>query len=72
MGNTKRKTYARVVWTAQDIIDAACNHGIGMDDTTAEEWLMANERHIQDRLIALGWDVIDSLLDCTLHESAKE
>jgi len=27
-----------------------------------EEWLQDNDEHISDRLIELGWEVIDTLL----------
>ena len=51
-------TYAETKWCAEDI------------QTLRPEWtleechtfLQQNERHIRDRLVELGWEVIDCLL----------
>lgn len=52
------KTYAKVEWTAEDI------KTLREDWTTeqAEEFLQNNQRRIQDRLVELGWEVIETLL----------
>jgi hypothetical protein len=52
------KTYAKVEWTAEDI------KTLREDWTTeqAEEFLQNNQRRIQDRLVELGWDVIETLI----------
>lgn len=52
------KTYAKVEWTAEDI------QTLREDWTTeqAEEFLQNNQKYIQDRLVELGWEVIESLL----------
>lgn len=52
------KTFAKVEWTADDI------KTLREDWTTeqAEEFLQNNQRRIQDRLVELGWEVIETLL----------
>lgn len=51
--------YATVSWTAEDI------QTLRPDWTPdqCEEWLESNQRYIQDRLVELGWEVIETLLD---------
>lgn len=53
------KTFANVAWTPEDI------------ETLREDWtldeceafLSRNEKHIRDRLIELGWNVIETLIE---------
>lgn len=56
MSGTKK--LATVTWTAEDV------QSLRPDWTTdkCEEFLEDNERRIQDRLIELGWEVIETLL----------
>ena len=51
--------YAKVVWRAEDVQALKKNWSL----PRCEEWLEDNERHIADRLIELGWDVMDTLLN---------
>ena len=57
MGEDKK--YADVVWTVEDI--AALKPE--WTEARAEEFLANNENRIRDRLIELGWDVIQDLID---------
>ena len=50
--------YAEVVWTTEDVLTLRPD----MTIEEAEEWLQINEKHLRDRLIELGWDVMESLL----------
>lgn len=50
--------YAKVVWTADDILTLKPD----WTDEQAEEWLECNQKYIRDRLVELGWEVIESLL----------
>lgn len=50
--------FAVVAWTANDVKTLRPRWSI----KRCEEWLGQNERRIRDRLIELGWDVIDTLL----------
>lgn len=50
--------FAQVVWTAEDIQTLRPD----WDLEKCADWLQRNERHIQDRLVELGWEVIESLL----------
>jgi hypothetical protein len=50
--------YAKVVWRAEDVQALKKDWSL----PRCEEWLEDNERHISDRLIELGWDVMDTLL----------
>lgn len=52
------KSYAKTSWTAGDIQSLRPN----MNQTEAEEFLKSNENHLRDRLVELGWEVIESLL----------
>ena len=50
--------YAKVVWRAEDV--KSINGAWSLE--RCEEWLQDNDRHISDRLIELGWEVMDTLL----------
>jgi len=54
--------YAETRWTVQDILGAAERAEIDMTPEQAREWLQRNAHVIQDRLVEVGWDVIDTLL----------
>lgn len=53
-----KETYAEVAWTVEDIQTLRPE----MTDEQAAEWLQSNQKYIRDRLVELGWDVIESLL----------
>ena len=53
-----KDTYAKVEWTAEDVLTIRPD----MTEEQAEEFLQSNEKHLRDRLIELGWDVMESLL----------
>ena len=57
------KTYAEVGWTPEDIVSAANDQGRHMTRKEAYKWLIENPNYIRDRLVELGCEVIDSLLD---------
>jgi hypothetical protein len=50
--------YAKVVWRAEDVQALKKDWSL----PRCEEWLEDNERHISDRLIELGWEVLDVLV----------
>jgi hypothetical protein len=50
--------YAKVVWRAEDVQALKKDWSL----PRCEEWLQNNDRHISDRLIELGWEVMDTLL----------
>lgn len=52
------KTYAKVEWTAEDVRTLRPD----MTMEQAEEFLQSNGKYIQDRLVELGWEVIETLL----------
>lgn len=52
------KKYAKVEWTPEDVITIRPDMSI----EEAEEFLQSNERHLRDRLVELGWEVMESLL----------
>jgi hypothetical protein len=41
------KQFAKVGWTREQ----------------AHQWLVCNDRHLQDRMIESGWEIIKSLLE---------
>lgn len=55
--------YARVVWTVEDAKQVAQECGYCLTDEQAEEFLSINERRLQDRLVELGYEVLQSLFD---------
>ena len=58
MSNLYGEEYAKVVWRAEDV--KSINGAWSLEK--CEEWLQDNERHISDRLIELGWEVMGTLL----------
>jgi hypothetical protein len=52
------KQFALVVWNAADL------HVFRPDWTVSQcnEWFEQNQKHIQDRLVEVGWSVIEDLL----------
>lgn len=52
------KFYAVVRWTPSDVQSLRP----GMTNDEAAEWLADNERYVRDRLIEIGWDVLETLL----------
>lgn len=55
--------YARIVWTVEDAKQVAQECGYCLTDEQAEEFLATNERRLQDRLVELGYEVLQSLFD---------
>lgn len=52
------KKFAKVEWTAEDVQTLRED----MSTEEAESFLQNNQKHIQDRLVELGWEVIETLL----------
>jgi hypothetical protein len=50
--------YASVGWSAEDVKTLAA----GLTDEQAIEWLENNQNHIIDRLVELGWGVLETFL----------
>lgn len=59
MGKQLKERYAKVVWSPEDI--QSINPDMTYDE--AEEWLQNNAKHIQSRLIELGHQVIEDLMN---------
>lgn len=64
MANLKNENYAVVTWQAHDIKEIKPHWTLEQ----CEEWLIDNESRIEDRLIELGCEVLDSFL-CMEPES---
>lgn len=58
MKSNQFESMAAVTWHAEDVQTLKPNLSL----EKCNEWLEDNERHISDRLIELGWEVIDALL----------
>ena len=55
--------YAMARWHADDIKQhAKMRFDLDITDEQAEEWLSMHESNIADRMVEMGWDVIDSLM----------
>ena len=55
----KNTQYAKVAWTAIDVKTLRPKWGL----KKCEEWLEDNARHMQDRTIEHGWEVMEILLN---------
>jgi hypothetical protein len=53
-----QKYHACTRWSAHDVKALRPEWSV----EKCEEWLAENERHIQDRLVELGWEIIGNLL----------
>lgn len=58
MKSNQFESLAKVTWHAEDVQTLKPNWSL----EKCNEWLEDNERHISDRLIELGWEVMDALL----------
>ena len=58
MKSNQFESMAAVTWHAEDVQTLKPDWSL----EKCNEWLEDNERHISDRLIELGWEVIDALL----------
>ena len=54
----KYESLAAVTWHAEDVKTLRPNWSLDK----CNEWLEDNERYMSDRLIELGWEVMDALL----------
>lgn len=54
----RKEQYAKVVWTVDDVLTLQPD----WTEEQAEEWLDENSKYIQERLIELGWEVMESLM----------
>lgn len=59
----KINKYGKVVWTAEDVQTLRPDLTI----VEAENFLGRNEKHIRDRLIETGWDVLETLIQMDGH-----
>jgi len=58
MKSNQFESLAAVTWHAEDVQTLKPSWSL----EKCNEWLEDNERHMQDRLIELGWEVMDALL----------
>jgi hypothetical protein len=52
------KQFATISWTAGDVQSLRGD----LTDEQAEAFLSRNEKHLRDRLIEIGWEVMEHLL----------
>lgn len=55
-----KKKYAELYWSLEDVQDLAPS----LSDEAAAEWLSNNQNRLRDRLCELGWEVMQTLLEC--------
>ena len=53
-----KNTYGGVVWAAEYVKTLRPRWSL----KRCEDFLVANDRHIQDRICELGWEVLEALL----------
>ena len=58
MGKDKEGYYAHVRWHPGDVLTLKPD----WTEEQAEEWLSENEKYFRDRLVELGWQVMEDLL----------
>jgi len=51
-------TYAEVAWTAEDVRTLAPQ----LSEQEAEDFLVANGKHIAEAVVSAGWTAIETLL----------
>lgn len=56
--DSDERYYADLRWSAEDVQTLRPDWSL----ERCENWLIANEKYIRDRLCELGWDVIETLL----------
>lgn len=54
-----KQTYATVTWAPEDVQTLKPDWTLEQ----CEEWLEMNQKYVRDRLVELGWEVIETLLD---------
>ena len=54
--------FADVKWTIEDVLSLAEELGYKVNEQQAWRWISRNEKHIRDRLIELGWGVMETLM----------
>ena len=62
------RQYAKMSWNAADVQTLMP----GWDFKQCEDWLWKNEKYVRDRLIELGWDVLEALLPSKGKSNAEE
>jgi hypothetical protein len=56
--HARAQTFASVGWTVGDVQTLAGD----LTDEQAEEFLCRNDKHLQDRQVEHGWEVLENLL----------
>ena len=57
----------KITFAAEDIQTLRPNWSL----EECESWLQENEKYIRDRLIELGWEVIETLLPCNTDKEMQ-
>jgi hypothetical protein len=58
----RRKNYANVEWTVEDVIENCEQFGIQVTKDTAKKVLALAEHDIVDAMVEAGWQVIEDAL----------
>ena len=61
------RTFAEIGWTADDVQTLSPE----MSQREAEDFLARNQKHLRDRLIEYGWDVMETLLILEGHKTKE-
>ena len=56
----RMKTFGGTSWNAEDVL--RCEGAADWTIAQAEEWLMAEDTHIRDRMVQAGWGYIQEIL----------
>ncbi len=58
----KRSGYAYIEWAVEDVMEKADELEIEITEEDAEKLLVREERHIEDAMVAAGWDILEGAL----------
>ena len=58
-----KRSFAKVEWRVEDILDMAEQMGILISPQEAEAFLEESSRQIQDDMVERGWSSIETLLE---------
>lgn len=68
MPDPEEEKYAKVAWSVADVHDLELAQELLIDDEEAKEFLLANQKFIQERMVEAGWNAMETLLQMWAQE----
>lgn len=63
MARQQRKAYAKIFWNVEDVQEEADRSEVSLTQGEARRLLLSIERHIEDAMVAAGWQVVQRALE---------